>query len=152
MFKTIITAIFIAGSAAIALSTPATAQSKRHTTPMLNSGEVISYGFRPYGAIVIASMVKDIGGKTAVCGFWAVQERLQAYVISTKLDLKARQKVTIKLDNRRILTGVGFMNKVDLDDFEAGTKANCQVTAVPWQAGFATQKIEYLSPRLRVFE
>ncbi|MEL6314972.1 MAG: hypothetical protein AAFQ60_13110 [Pseudomonadota bacterium] len=152
MFKTIITALIVAGSAAIALFTPATAQSKRYTTPMLNSGEVISYGFRPYGSIVIASMVKDIGGKTAVCGFWAVQERLQAYVISTKLDLKARQKVTIKLGNRRLLTGVGFMNKVDLDDFEAGTKANCQVTAVPWQAGFATQEIEYNSPRLRVFE
>lgn len=152
MFKHIIAITLIAVSAAFAVSTSASAQSTRHTAPMANDGEVIIYGFRPYGSIAIASMVKEIGGKTAVCGFWAVRERLQAYVISTQADRRRRQTVTVKLGNRRLVTGVDFMNKVDFDDFNAGARANCEVTAVPWQAGFARQEIEYLSPRLRLFE
>ncbi|MEL7012562.1 MAG: hypothetical protein AAFO72_04695 [Pseudomonadota bacterium] len=152
MFKHIIAIIIIAVSAASAVSTSASAQTTRHSTPMSKNAAVINYLYRPYGSIVIASIVKEIGGKTAVCGFWAEKERLQAYVISTQLVRKTRQKVSIKLGNRRILTGIEFMNKVDLDDFEVGTRANCEVTAVPWQAGFAHHEIEYNAPRMRVFE
>ncbi|MEO0751205.1 MAG: hypothetical protein AAFY25_05340 [Pseudomonadota bacterium] len=120
----------------------------RTTTPMIEKPSVVEYGFRPYGNIMIAAMVRDVGGKTAVCGFWAVSSRLQAYVIATKLDRRARQTTTILLGKTRLLKGVDFMNKVSMDDFAVGTQARCQVTTIPWQAGFSGQKLEFSTPRL----
>ena len=116
---------------------------------MIKDPSVIEYTFRPYGSIVIAAMVREVNGMTAVCGFWMIKQRLQAYIIESKMDRRARQTTGIRLGNKRLLTGVNFMNKVAPDDFVVGTQAKCEVTQVPWQPGFAGQKVEFLSPTLR---
>lgn len=129
------------------LGAPAQAQSKT-TTPMVSNGHSVVYGFRPYGSIAVAAMLKDVGGKTAVCGFWTVRERLQAYVLATNLDRRRRQAITVKVGNVRLLTGVDFMNEVDSDDYKAGTQATCQITNFPWKPAYKQQDIEFLAPRV----
>ncbi|MEO0371548.1 MAG: hypothetical protein AAF231_08860 [Pseudomonadota bacterium] len=148
MSRSIALSVFF--SAALGLfSVPALAQTSGHTTTMDASAQVLEYSFRPYGALKIAAMVTNIGGKTAVCGMWSETERIQAHVRASNLDRRARQTTGVELGNRRLITGVTFMTEVDPDAFKAGVKVPCKVTNVPWEAGFARQKIEFAAPRLR---
>lgn len=94
-------------------------------------------------------MIKDIGGKTAVCGMWSETERLQAHVRASNLPRRGRANTTVEVGDRRLIKGLGFMAEVAPEDFVAGTTVNCQVTNVPWEAGFARQKIRLSSPKSR---
>lgn len=80
---------------------------------------------------------------------WSETERIQAHVRASNLDRRARQTTGVELGNRRLITGVMFMAEVEPDAFKAGVKVPCKVTNVPWQAGFAKQKVEFAAPRLR---
>ena len=149
MFHNILSGAFIAILAICASSHAALAQS-RPSLPMTDNAYLYEYGFTPYGSVLLAASVREIGGKTAVCGFWMVKDRLQAYVIAHGLDRRARQTTSVRIGNVHLLTGLDFMRKVAPDEFEVGTMARCQVTEVAWQAGFAKQKINFRTPRLNI--
>ncbi len=127
----------------------ATAQSSKHTTKMSSNAHISEYSFKPFGAIQVAVMIKDIGGKTAVCGMWAETERLQAHVRASNLPRRGRANTTVEVGNRHLLKGLGFMAEVEPEDFVAGTTVNCKVTNVPWEAGFARRKLRLSSPKAR---
>lgn len=129
------------------MTLPAMAQSSGHMVKMSASGQIIEFSFRPYGTIQIAAMIKDIGGKTAVCGIWAETERLQAHIYAGNLPRRARTTTGVELGNTRLLTGLGFTKKAAPEAFEAGAEVPCVLTNVPWQAGFARQRIEFAAPR-----
>ncbi len=131
------------------LATASFAQSAKHTTTMSSNAKVAEYTFKPFGAIQVAVMIKDIGGKTAVCGMWSETERLQAHVRASNLPRRGRANTTVEVGDRRLIKGLGFMAEVAPEDFVAGTTVNCQVTNVPWEAGFARQKIRLSSPKSR---
>lgn len=118
--------------------------------PMTDNAYTLQYGFSPYGSVLLAATVRNVGGKTAVCGFWTEKERLQAYVIAHGLDRRARQTTSIRVGNVHLLTGVDFMRKVPPEDFKVGTTAQCEITNVPWRAEFSSQKLKFRSPRLRI--
>ncbi|MEL6646483.1 MAG: hypothetical protein AAFY35_08200 [Pseudomonadota bacterium] len=147
--KHVLIAAIMALATLSALTLTASAQS-RPSLPMTDNAYLYEYGFTPYGSVLLAASVREIGGKTAVCGFWTVKERLQAYVIAHGLDRRARQTTSIRIGNLHLLTGVDFMRKVAPEEFEVGTMARCQVTDVAWQAGFAKQKINFRTPRINI--
>lgn len=147
--KHVLIAAIMALATLSALTLTASAQS-RPSLPMTDNAYLYEYGFTPYGSVLLAASVHEIGGKTAVCGFWTVKERLQAYVIAHGLDRRARQTTSIRIGNLHLLTGVDFMRKVAPEEFEVGTMARCQVTDVAWQAGFAKQKINFRTPRINI--
>ncbi|MEO0774119.1 MAG: hypothetical protein AAFZ04_13145 [Pseudomonadota bacterium] len=138
----------IFGLCALIANGPVSAQSG-HSTAMAPGAQIVEYTFKPYGAIQLAAMIKNIGGKTAVCGMWAETERLQAHIRAGNLHRRIRTTASVDLGNRRPITGLGFMKQVTAEDFKAGTQVPCRVTNVPWEAGFARQKIEFAAPRLR---
>ena len=45
-------------------------QTGKITVPMEQGAYVVEVSFRPYGSIVLATIVREVNGKTAVCGFW----------------------------------------------------------------------------------
>lgn len=138
-------------SVALLVSTGSSLHAQsRQTTPMTDNSYSFQIGFRPYGTMLIAVMVRDIGGKTAVCGFWTAKERFQAYITAHGVDRRARQTSTISVGSVRLLTGIDFMNKVSPEDFRVGTQARCKVTSVPWQAGFARQKVGFKNVKLTI--
>lgn len=128
---------------------PSLAQSSKYTTAMSSNARIAEYTFKPFGAIQLAVMIKEIGGKTAVCGMWAETERLQAHVRASHLPRRGRANTTVDVGNRRLIKGLGFMAEVAPEDFVTGTTVNCQVTNVPWEAGFTRQKIRLSSPKSR---
>lgn len=137
-------------AAACALcSMPASAQSAGPTVPMAQNSATVQYTFRPYGAMKIAAMVYEVGGKTAVCGMWTESERFQAYIRSSKLDRRARQTTSVKMGNLHLLKGVTFMKKVEPDQFVAGTRVPCKVTGVPWKSEFSRQTPSFGAPVVR---
>ncbi|MEM6589065.1 MAG: hypothetical protein AAF641_11505 [Pseudomonadota bacterium] len=130
-------------------SLPASAQSANPTATMVQGAQIIRYTFKPYGSIELAAMVTEIGGRVAVCGMWTEKQRMQAHIRAGNLPRRMRSTTAVRLGNKRIMTGLGFMQEVAQDDFTAGTKVQCKLTNVPWEAGFSGQKIELLAPRLR---
>lgn len=74
MFKQLISMAVIA----LAVGTTLANAQARPTAPMTSQASTQQYNFSPYGSILLEAMVREVGGKTAVCGIWTVNERLQA--------------------------------------------------------------------------
>lgn len=138
----------VGGVLALSFGQRAWAQSGM-TTPMAQNGKVLTVSFQPYGEMKIAAMLRNVGGKTAVCGMWTESERFQAYIIAEKLDARIRSATRVTIGNQQVIHGVGFMKKVPEDAFGAGTQVPRKITGLPWQAGFANQGFEMRSPRIK---
>jgi len=130
----------------------AEAQSGKITAPLAENTYVIEVPFRPYGSMLYAIVIRNVGGKVAVCGQWAVGDRLQAYVKSTQLPRKMRGVTKVLVGKTILLTGVSFFDEVATGGLKVGNQASCQVTHVPWKASYSNKDIDVHIPRKTVFE
>ena len=109
----------------------------------LGPDPVISGGdYSTGGGITVALELREIGGRTGICGAWAQSERLTAYVRGKGREVLSKGKVL--LGGSVLHHDLRFLRRVAPAESYAGAPANCIRTARPW-AGAAGRM-----PRVRI--
>lgn len=134
--------------AAVALSactvmTPA-GQAPLGPDPTLGGGSYTSPG-----GITVAVDVREIQGRTGVCGVWA--ESVNQSVMTRGAGRQVLGSGAVVLGGEAITQGLGFLRLVPAAESYAGMQGNCVATDRPWQAGDAAKPVKIVLPRQVVF-
>ena len=111
-------------------------------TPALGGGSYTSGG-----GITVAAELRNFNGMTGLCGVWAESGKERQSILTKN---KARQVVdsgTAFLNGEPLISGLGFMKKVDVSDGYGGLDANCVATARPWTTSDETSTLSLRIPR-----
>lgn len=133
---------------ALALSACALGQSGNVTRfasePLLTGGT-----FSTGGGLTVASVLKQVDGKTAVCGIWSESISQTVFTKGTAKEILASGSVS--LGKQRLLTGLDFFRKVPPGTEYVGLDANCRTTELEWQSRYATERHVIALPRQVVY-
>jgi len=123
-----------------ATSAPAAPGTTLGPDPVLGGGE-----YSTGGGITLAVELRNLAGKTGICGIWAQSKRLTAYVRHE--GPRMLSKGSIALDGRVLTHDLGFLNRVEPAASYAGAPAGCLRLDRPWRAGDAHRRPELRLPR-----
>lgn len=118
----------------------AAAPIKLGPDPVLGGGE-----YSTGGGVTVAVELRNMAGKTGLCGVWAESERLTAYV--RHKGGKVLAKGSIALGGEVLTHDLGFLNRVAPAASYAGAPAGCVRLDRPWQPGDANRRLEVRLPR-----
>lgn len=105
--------------------------------------------FTSPGGITVAVDVRNIQGRTGVCGVWA--ESVNQSVMTRRSGPKILDSGGVALDGEGVARGLRFLAKVAPAADYAGLPANCITTDRPWRAGDETREVQIVLPRQVVF-
>lgn len=108
--------------------------------PVLGGGE-----YSTGGGVTVAVELRNLGGKTGLCGVWAESARLTAYV--RHKGGKVLAKGSIALAGQVLTYDLGFLNQVAPAPSYAGAPAGCVRLDRPWRAGDDNRQLEVRLPR-----
>lgn len=135
--------------AACLLAAPATPAGAGEA-PRLGPAPVLGGGqYSTGGGITVAVELRDIGGRTGLCGVWAQSEQLTVYVRNA--GRRVLSKGSIALDGRILTNNLDFLKRVAPAPGYAGAPAGCVRLARPWRPGDAERRLEVWIPRQQVY-
>lgn len=105
--------------------------------------------FTSPGGLTVAADVRNIGGKTGVCGVWA--ESANQSVMTRNSGPQILDSGGVALGGQAVAQGLRFMAKVAPATDYSGAQANCITTERPWMAGDETRDVQIILPRQVVF-
>lgn len=106
--------------------------------------------FSSPGGISVAAEVREIGGKTGVCGVWSDSENQS--VLTRGISHRVLDPASVILGREAIVTGLQFLRKVPARRDYAGVEADCVVLERPWSAEDAARPVRINIPRQIVYE
>jgi len=133
--------------AALAVAAPAARAggiARLGPDPVLGGG-VYSTG----GGITVAVEMRNMGGRTGLCGVWAQSEQLTVYV--RRAGRRVLSKGSIALDGRILTSNLDFLRRVAPAPGYAGAPAGCVRLDRPWRPGDAARRPEVWIPRQLVY-
>lgn len=136
-----------AGLAATLLAAPAPqagANPRLGPDPVLGGGE-----YSTGGGLTVAVELREMNGRTGLCGVWAQSRRLTVYV--RRAGPRVLSKGTIALDDRVLTHDLGFIKRVAPTGSYAGAPAGCVRLDRPWHPGDATARLDVRIPRQQVY-
>ena len=122
-----------AGLAATLLAAPAPqagANPRLGPDPVLGGGE-----YSTGGGLTVAVELREMNGRTGLCGVWAQSRRLTVYV--RRAGHCVLSKGTIALDDRVLTHDLGFLKRVAPAHSYAGAPAGCGAAGLALGRGFA---------------
>jgi hypothetical protein len=105
--------------------------------------------FTSPGGITVAVDVRNIGGRTGVCGVWA--ESVNQSVMTRNSGPMILDSGGVALDGEGVAQGLTFLAKVAPATDYSGLQANCVTTERPWRAGDEARDVKIVLPRQVVF-
>lgn len=119
-------------------------------TATLGADPVLGGGtFTSPGGITVAVELRNIAGKTGVCGVWA--ESVNQSVMTRGSGRKILDSGGVTLGDEGVAQGLTFLAKVAPATSYAGAEANCVTTDRPWQVGDDARDVRIILPRQVVF-
>ena len=112
--------------------------------PMLAGGTYTSPG-----GLSFAADIREIDGKTGVCGVWAESDRQSVLTKGRAINVLGRGAIV--LDGQAIVSGLAFLRKVAPARSYGGLDANCVVTDRPWSPADASLPSQIVVPRQIVY-
>jgi len=136
-------AALLAASALLAACSPA---PDTRTVARLGPDPALSGGsYSSGGGITVAADVREMDGRTMVCGVWA-QSRQQS-VLTKRKARGVLDTGSVALGAETLVRGLRFMTEVAPMADYGGQEAGCAVTQRPWRQGDAGRRVEIRLPR-----
>lgn len=108
--------------------------------PVLGGGE-----YSTGGGITVAVELREMQGRTGLCGAWAQSERLTAYLRGAGREVLAKGSIAL---GREVLTyNFNFLHQIAPRDSYAGAPAGCVRLKRAWQPGDAAKPLDIRIPR-----
>lgn len=135
----------LAAAAAILMTAPAEAgeMPRLGLAPVIGGGE-----YSTGGGITVALEMRNMTGRTGLCGVWADSAQLSVYV--RRAAPRVLAKGSVALDGRVITHDLGFLKRTASADSYAGALAGCTRLKRPWQPGDGSGRLEIRIPRQQV--
>lgn len=111
-------------------------------------GENLTLGGGTYtspGGLTLAVEMREIQGKTGVCGVWAESEKQS--VMTRLVAPQVLASAGVAMGGEAVAHGLGFLAKVAPARSYAGQRGNCAVTDRPWSAADAGKPVQIVIPR-----
>lgn len=108
--------------------------------PVLGGGE-----YSTGGGITVAVDLREMQGRTGLCGAWAESERLTAYLRGSGREILA--KGSIALGGEVLTYNFNFLRKIAPRESYAGAPAGCVRLKRAWQPGDASKPLDIRIPR-----
>ncbi|QYX56213.1 hypothetical protein K1T73_14285 [Roseovarius sp. SCSIO 43702] len=106
--------------------------------------------FTSPGGVSVAAEVKEIGGKTGICGVWAESENQS--VLTKNRAQRVLDPAAVILGNEALLTGLQFLRKVPPARDYGGMEADCVVIERPWRAADAGKRVRINMPPVIIYQ
>ena len=100
--------------------------------PLAEDAIAIKKRFRKGGKMRAAAMATEINGRIAVCGFLAIEKRIDGIGATVAMVSQAASNGTVSYNDVVLVENLRFMNLVSPERFGLGTSAACRVTDKPW--------------------
>lgn len=138
--------------AALALLTACTARTPVASMRLGDSPALAGGTFSAPGSLSVAATVREIGGRTGICGVWSESDVVSALVKGRTRN--ALGPSAVMLGNEAVVSGLYFLRKVPArpaGDY-GGIEADCVVTDRVWTASDATKPVRIHMPRQVVYQ
>ena len=101
------------------------------------------------GGLTVASELREINGKTGLCGVWSESASQVALTRSSARGVLSKGSAYI--GDEKLLTDLKFLRKAAPTTTYAGLPSGCIITARPWQASDATSRPILRLPQQNVY-
>ena len=138
--------------AALALLTACTARTPVASMRLGESPAMAGGTFSAPGAVSVAVDVREINGRTGICGVWSESDTVSALVKGRSGTVLGPSAVM--LGQEAVVSGLFFLRKVPARPAASygGIEADCVITDRAWRAADAAKPVRVHMPRQVVYQ